>query len=210
MIEPMKNQGTKRNTKENIINTAIELFSEKGVSAVSIRDITKKVGINESSLYNHFKSKDELLDVIIDIFKKELGEASFLEDKIEEMLTGTEPELFFQHHLLNLRDRITPVMQKIWKIVYMEQFRDKRARDFVLKEIINRPAAYYEKVFRIMADRNLIKPIDPRVLSDEINYSWIALSLERMLLQTDNEDIMPTVKKMFAHIKFVFDAIKCS
>lgn len=207
MTVKSESQKSKRNTKENIIDAAIELFSENGVSAVSIRDITKKVGINESSLYNHFKGKDELLDVIIEMFKSELGEASFPEDKIEELLLATEPELFFQHHLLTLRERITPRVQKIWKIIYMEQFRDKRARDFVIREIIGRPAAYYEKAFRIMIDKGMIKPIDPEILSDEINYSWLGLSLERMLLQTDDEDVMPTVKKMFNHIKFVCDAI---
>lgn len=198
----------KRNTKEKIINAAIELFSKRGVNAVSIRDITKQVGINESSLYNHFKGKDELLDSIIEIFRCELGEASFPEDRIEEMLEGVEPEMFFQHHLFSLRERITPAVQMIWKIIYMEQFSDKRARDFVINEIIGRPARYYEKVFSVMAEKGMIKPVDPGLLSDEINYSWLALSLERMLRQTDGEDITPIARKMFAHIKFVCDAVK--
>jgi AcrR family transcriptional regulator len=45
--------------KNKIIEVSIELFSEKGYNAFSIRDITKKVGIKESSLYNHFHSKQE-------------------------------------------------------------------------------------------------------------------------------------------------------
>lgn len=198
----------KRNTKESIINTAIDLFSGNGVSGVSIRDITKQVGINESSLYNHFKSKDELLDVIIERFRREFGEASFKEELIEEQLSATGPELFFQHHLLLLRERITPTIQKIWKIIYMEQFRDKRARDFVIKEIIGRPASYYEKAFSIMIEKDLIRSIDPKVLSSEYNYALIGFSLERMLLETDSEDLMPTVNRMFAHIKFICEAIK--
>jgi len=198
----------RRNTKENILQAAIDLFSQNGVSAVSIRDITRKVGINESSLYNHFNSKDELVDIIMEKFKQELGNASFEEKNIEEHLAEMGPELFLQHHLLRLRERITPTIQKIWKIIYMEQFRDKRARDIVIKEIIGVPAAYYEKAFTIMAEKGLIKPnLDPKLLSDEYNYALVAFSLERMLLQTDNEDVMPTVQRMFAHIKFICEAI---
>jgi AcrR family transcriptional regulator len=203
-----KNQNEKRNTKEKILETAIDLFSENGVSAVSIRDITKVVGINQSSLYNHFKGKDELMDEIIEKFRLEFGEVTFQEDKIEEQLEAMDPELFFQHHLLSLREKITPTVQKMWKIVYIEQFRDKRARDFVIKEIIGRPAAFYEKAFTIMMDKGLIKSVDPRLLSDEYNYSLVALSLERMLIQTDNGDVLPTAKRMFAHVKFICDAVK--
>lgn len=203
-----KNLKIKRNTKEEIIQVAIDLFSENGVNAVSIRDITRKVGINESSLYNHFNSKDELLEFIIEKFKQEFGEVSFIEEDIEEKLNGIELELFFQNHLLSLRDKITPMVQKIWKTIYMEQFRDKRARDFVIKEIFGRPAAYYKKVFRIMAEKDLIKSIDPGILSDEYNYALMGFSLERMLLETDNEDATLVVKKMFEHIKFICEAIR--
>jgi AcrR family transcriptional regulator len=197
----------KRNTKDIIMEAAIDLFSENGVSAVSVRDIAKKVGINQSSLYNHFKSKDELIDDIFEKFKQELGRASFQEEGLEEQILVAGPELFFQNHLLKLRERITPAIQKIWKIVYTEQFRDKRARDIVLQEIIGVPAAYYERAFSIMIEKKLIKPMDPKILADEYNYALFSISLERMLLQTDNEDVMPTVRKMFAHVKFICDAV---
>jgi AcrR family transcriptional regulator len=208
MINNDEPQKIKRNTKDTIIEVAIDLFSENGVSAVSIRDIAKQVGINQSSVYNHFKSKDELLEVIFDKFKKELGRASFPEEGLEEQIAITGPELFLQNHLLRLRERITSTIQKIWKIIYIEQFRDKRARDIVLYEIIAVPAAYYEKAFTIMMEKGLIKTIDAKVVADEYNYTLFSLSLERMLLQTDNQDVMPTVRKMFEHIKFICDAIR--
>jgi hypothetical protein len=59
----------------------------------------------------------------------------------------------------------------------------------------------------MMVEKGLIKPIDPKLISDEYNYALFAFSLERMLLETDNKDVMPAVQKMFAHIKFICDAI---
>lgn len=47
--------------KEEIIYAALELASEYGLKSVSLSQIAEKVGIRKPSLYNHFKSKDELV-----------------------------------------------------------------------------------------------------------------------------------------------------
>ena len=47
--------------KEEIIYAALELAAEKGIKGVSMSQIADKVGIKAPSLYNHFKSKDEIV-----------------------------------------------------------------------------------------------------------------------------------------------------
>jgi AcrR family transcriptional regulator len=47
-------------TKEDILIEATVLFSVKGYSAVSMRDIASAIGIKSSSFYNHFPSKEAL------------------------------------------------------------------------------------------------------------------------------------------------------
>ena len=42
-------------TKQKILDVALDLFSQNGFSAVSIRDICKVVDIKESSVYYHLK-----------------------------------------------------------------------------------------------------------------------------------------------------------
>ena len=51
--------------KKEIIGCAAMLFTEKGYSAVTMRDIAKAVGIKAASLYNHISSKEEILTYII-------------------------------------------------------------------------------------------------------------------------------------------------
>lgn len=51
--------------KEEIIKTAAKLFKEKGYSAVTMRDLAYVMGIKAASLYNHIKSKEEILNAII-------------------------------------------------------------------------------------------------------------------------------------------------
>ncbi len=48
-----------------ILDTALELFAEKGFHQTSIADITRKAGISKGLIYNYFESKDEVLKSII-------------------------------------------------------------------------------------------------------------------------------------------------
>lgn len=51
--------------KTEIINIAAKLFKEKGYSAITMRDIAQAMDIKAASLYNHIKSKQEILVLII-------------------------------------------------------------------------------------------------------------------------------------------------
>ena len=51
----------KSGMREAILHAAVELFGSRGYEAVSLRDVTAEVGLKPPALYNHFKSKDELL-----------------------------------------------------------------------------------------------------------------------------------------------------
>ena len=47
--------------KEVIVKAAAGLFHEKGYKAASMRDLAERVGVEAASLYNHIRSKTELL-----------------------------------------------------------------------------------------------------------------------------------------------------
>ncbi len=57
------NKPTDRKTE--IITVSAKLFKEKGYSAVTMRDIAQAMDIKAASLYNHIKSKQEILVLII-------------------------------------------------------------------------------------------------------------------------------------------------
>lgn len=60
--------------KEKIIDTAIQLFAEKGFHNTSISKIAEAAGVSKGLMYNYFDSKDELFKHIFDIGAKKLTE----------------------------------------------------------------------------------------------------------------------------------------
>ena len=55
----------KDSTKTKVLNAAVDLFSGRGFEKVTMREIAKAVGINAASIYNHFRSKNAILEFIL-------------------------------------------------------------------------------------------------------------------------------------------------
>lgn len=59
-IAPRRQQAEER--REQILDAALRVFSQKGFAGASIRDIAREVGITEGLIYHYFESKDHLLE----------------------------------------------------------------------------------------------------------------------------------------------------
>ena len=67
------------NTKQKILDVALDLFSKKGYANVFVGDIAKGVGIKAPSLYKHYKSKQDIFEAILDEMRERYNkEVSFL------------------------------------------------------------------------------------------------------------------------------------
>lgn len=78
------------NAREAILDAAVSLFSERGYTGTTMRDIAQKVGVLPGSLYAHIKSKEEMLAEIVTS-----GITEFLEiqDNIEASEAAPEERL---------------------------------------------------------------------------------------------------------------------
>jgi len=60
------NQPEKTNTREKILETAIELFAKKGFNGTTTKEIAEAAEVNESLIFRHFSTKKELYGAIIE------------------------------------------------------------------------------------------------------------------------------------------------
>lgn len=71
------------NRKQEIIMATLKLASKKGLGAVSMNMIAEEIGIKKPSIYNHFKSKEELVEQMY----------QFLRNKAKEKTQGASIDL---------------------------------------------------------------------------------------------------------------------
>lgn len=55
--------------KEKIVLTTIDLINELGVNNISMKEIAKKEGVTEASLYKHFVGKEALLEAVMEYYE---------------------------------------------------------------------------------------------------------------------------------------------
>lgn len=146
-----------KNTREIILQEALNLFSSKGYAAVSMRDIATAVGIRASSIYHHFSGKQELFEALVqkatDV--KESLQAVFLSVLSK---TGTvEEEAFVQTGVFFLTGYLQNAqVEPLLKVLECERFHNEDA-DRVWKElVILAPLEHEENVFRLLRERGEI------------------------------------------------------
>jgi TetR/AcrR family transcriptional repressor of nem operon len=57
-------------TKQFILETAVPLYNEKGISGVSIDDVLEATKLTKGCLYGHFENKEDLSEQVIDLSLK--------------------------------------------------------------------------------------------------------------------------------------------
>ena len=196
-------------TKNRILEEAIELFAKKGYKGVSIRELARSVGIKESSIYNHYGSKDEILTAILDLFTSKMEGTVLTEDEIEEKITAYSPEEFWWVGTSKFMDATESArMEKISLIVFQEMFRDVRARDIALKELFSRQQELIELIFTKMKERGIIGQMDTEALANAYSYPMLALRFEYNLLKFWGMDTGPVGRKMAQHIRFIVGIVR--
>ena len=197
-----------KTTKERIFEAAIDLFAQKGFDATSMREISEVVGIKKASLYSHYKSKKEIIDSIFQYFKEELMKMRPPEARNLEKMDNITPEIFRQRANLTLDLFKNPKMEKIFRIISSEQFRDKRAKIIILECLIHEPYSFSRTVLEIMVNKGMISKIDLEIKAMEFQYSIFSLFLEYLLLKSDNSDTSKTEELIGKHLDYFVNSLE--
>ncbi|MBR3504520.1 MAG: TetR/AcrR family transcriptional regulator [Clostridia bacterium] len=153
-----------KDTKERILATALEMFSQNGYAGTNIRELAASLGLVKSGVYKHFASKEEiwnaLLDEMIAYYDEHFGSPEHLPpvpDSPEGLVAMTMRMVDF-----TVRDEKIVMTRKLLTI---EQFRDERARALATKHFLTGLTEMFTHVFSGMMDKGLLRRDDPAMLA---------------------------------------------
>jgi AcrR family transcriptional regulator len=202
---PVRVPGEK-GTKERIFDAAIDLFAEKGYDGVSIRDIGRAVGITEGAVYKHYASKDEILESVFAYVQGRIyppaPEASinFLVDSVPfRQILESIPRAMISD------TRLT----KITRIMIIEMYHNEKVRDYVRRELFERPVDETAVLFRKLMEKNKIKPCDPRALSTMFISYLVYWYFEAFIFSYGvQQDLDRVEKEMQAQIDLIIELVR--
>lgn len=158
-------------TKELIFDKALELFALHGYDATSVRNICKAVGLSESSLYNHYKGKEDLLSAILErcneVFERENPTTAEREHLADTLSLRQMLVYMLDRYIASWED---PKNLQIWQVVSNEQYKNKEAGMIIIRETarrIERATAIFDQMQR----NNKMIPCDSHRVATDYVYS---------------------------------------
>ena len=199
------------NTKERIVDEALTLFSVQGFKGTTVKNIADAVGIKDSSIYKHFKSKQEILDAIVDQMKGRMEELSgtlgIPQDIDEDSVMTAYKDLSLQElqeisrkaFLFYLKDEF---MSRFWRLSQMEQYQNREIYNIYRSIFFEQSIKYQTELFAEMIRQGAFREADPEVVAVNF-YAPIYFLLSKYQEESDVEEALRMLDKQieeFYHI----------
>ncbi|MFJ2059178.1 TetR/AcrR family transcriptional regulator [Streptomyces sp. NPDC087908] len=97
-------------SRDRIVETAGALVDAEGLGALSTRRLAAELGVSGPSLYNHFRTKDEILDAVADAVSAKIDLSMFAEDDGRDWQTALHDWAVSYRAALADHPHIVPVL----------------------------------------------------------------------------------------------------
>ena len=189
-------------TKERIINAAIVLFSDKGYSKVSVRDIAEEVGIKAASLYSHFKSKEEILHTLYDYFFENQYKVRPNMDELIKQVETLHPLEVLGKVDFRYSKNIQENMDRIAIIGFMEWKTDRKSQEFVKKGLLDLTDDLIRPLLERMVELKKIEPLDIDAFICLVSNLTFSCALRHYSVHPVSTDQwVPTLRLAFSLVK---------
>lgn len=154
--------------KTKIMETALDLFHDKGTKALSIQELTRRVGIAQGSFYNFWKDKDALvLDVMRYRSKQKL---EIVEQRFDESLknpVGFLTQIIYVNSMdLMKKGEEQPVYSQSFAILSRADLEAENRVGVVYRDFIEKLAAYWK-------EHGVVKEVDVQGLVNVFTGSFV-------------------------------------
>ena len=160
------------NTKQEILEASLDLFSVQGFEATSISQIAGAVGIRKASLYSHFKNKQAILDALVKDVLKQYEEHSIFARADWDKFDDTEdkqkltPDAAAQMILRQTRYILhNSHISKARKMLMIEQFRNPELAKLQTKQNYSDVMQYFAGLMRHLIRQGVLTEDDPEIMA---------------------------------------------
>lgn len=185
-----------KTTKEQILNSALTVFSQKGYDGALLRDISSSLGITKAALYKHFDSKESIWNAVIDYVE------SYYSKHMESVSDIPIPENWDELKELSLRQIDFTIhddtVRRVRKLLSLEQYRDTRISNLATKYFITNMEVRFTKIFERMIEKGALKCDNPKILAFQYTAPITVLIHHCDREPKNEEEIMD---KIMAHIE---------
>ncbi|MEG0178446.1 MAG: TetR/AcrR family transcriptional regulator [Oscillospiraceae bacterium] len=166
-------------TKEKLYDTALHLFSEKGYTASSIRDICYANNVKESTVYYYYKNKEAMLDSMRERFCNNAKEAKAKLDLKISNPTLINRDTFFAVADIFVDKLLTDEFQnRFIRVLRLEQGCNEQLRALYHEWLYEMPMAFAERFIEQLMSLGYLKDDSAAYLAI-IYYSPIYFCYER-------------------------------
>ena len=157
--------------KESIMETALDLFHDKGTKSLSISELTKRVGIAQGSFYNFWKDKESL---IIDLMAyRSIQKLGNIEREFSNSLTNPKKflsEVIYKYSIdMTEKIKTQPIYQEAFRIFANQDSKKVNRVENLYGDFLDRLIDYWYK-------NNVVKSIDKQGLSNAFVGSFVICS----------------------------------
>ena len=158
-----------KNTKQEILNVSLDLFSIYGFEATSMSKIANTVGIRKASLYSHFESKQAILNEIIDEILEYYDKKSIfvntdwntvdVPENVDEIVKKIQEQIQFILH--------DPYISKARKMLVIEQFNNPILSKLQTKQNYIDVLNYFTEFIQLLIQKDILIKEDATIMASQ-------------------------------------------
>ena len=195
-------------SKRKILDEALKLFSINGYEATSIGQIMDAVGIKKASMYSHFKSKQEILDTLIEeMAQRYEAHALFVKRDFDNKMLAYD-----EHTKLTVDDVIKIIKEQIGFLIHdtyfvmtrrfltIEQFRNPRLAALQNQSVYTDVFQYHKRLIEYLIANDIF--VDGNVEMMALEF-FAPISVQLYCIQCDpsyEADAMDIIEQHVRHI----------
>ena len=163
------------NTKQEILEVSLDLFSVQGFEATSISQIASAVGIRKASLYSHFENKQAILDALVKDVLEQYAEHSIFAKADWDQYDDTEdkpaltPDAAAQMILGQVRYILhDPHISRARKMLAIEQFQNPELAKLQTKQNYSDVLWYFTGLVKQLIRQGVLAEDDPEIMAAQL------------------------------------------